>query len=97
MPQARFWMAIAMPQASRVSPRSVLIGSVSSPKLVRMPLVTAAMMQPQMISTTSGVATERGAVIEDIAGDSGNGGACVLTPRVSITETHFADACDHAI
>ena len=64
MPQARFWMAIAIPQASRVMPRSPVIGSVKSPRLVRMPLVTAAMRQPATIRTSKGTAMEREAVIE---------------------------------
>ena len=54
MPQARFWMAMAMPQVSRVMPRSAVTGRVKSPKLVRMPLVMAAMMQPAMIRTQQG-------------------------------------------
>ncbi len=46
MPQTRFWIAIAMPHALARQPRSVVIGRVKRPKLVRMPLVTAAMRQP---------------------------------------------------
>ena len=60
-------MASAMPQDSRVSPRSAVTGRVSSPKLVRMPLVTAASRQPAMISSSSGAAMEREAVTDDMA------------------------------
>jgi hypothetical protein len=67
MPQARFWIAIAMPQVSRDRPRSLVMGRVKRPKLVRMPLVTAAMTQPAIISRSRGVALERAVpAIEDI-------------------------------
>ena len=60
MPQTRFWIAIAMPHASRLRARVAVIGSVKRPKLVRMPLVTAAMRQPAITRTISGTAAERG-------------------------------------
>ncbi len=62
-PQTRFWMAIAMPHASRLRPRSAVMGRVKSPKLVRMPLVMAATRQPATTSAISGTAGERGAVV----------------------------------
>ena len=52
-------MAIASPQVSREIPRSPVIGSVNRPKELRMPFVTAAMMQPAITSTINGVAMER--------------------------------------
>src|SRR5690606_20165504 len=53
------WMAMAMPQLSRVRPRSPVIGRVKRPKLVRMPLPMAAIMQPATISTSRGTAGRR--------------------------------------
>ena len=50
---------MAMPQASRLSPSSSVMGSVNRPNVVRMPLVTAAMRQPAMTRTISGTAAER--------------------------------------
>ena len=71
MPQARFWMAMAMPQASRVRPRSAVIGRVNRPKLVRMPLPMAAMMQPADDQQQSAAtAMERGAAMTDMAANS---------------------------
>src|SRR5690606_31414930 len=87
MPQARFWMAMAMPQLSRVRPRSPVIGRVNRPKLVRTPLPMAAMMQPAMISTSSGTAGRR-------ADEFGMERFPVRTPvyaRSRITESDIAE------
>jgi hypothetical protein len=54
------------------------------------------MMQPQMISAMSGVATEREAVIEDMAGTRRTWVETVyLHCGPSVPETHFGYASHH--
>src|SRR5690606_20052891 len=91
MPQARFCTAIAMPHASRLMPRSPVIGRVNRPKLARTPLVAAATTQPAMMMRRSGTAGVRAAVMADIGHPEL--GALSSAARRS-RQAHLADRSD---
>src|SRR5690606_27075070 len=64
IPQTRFCTAMAMPHCSRLRPRSSVTGRVKRPKAPRVPKPMAAMMQPAMMTTESGMAGRAGATLD---------------------------------